>query len=106
MSFVAAAVAVVGAASVYTAYESNQMRKDAKKSAEQQNALQEQVMAEEAARRTKKDARAPDKGAYYGAGAGGTGMTGLSSGLGGTLLTGTGGVITDPANINKKSLLG
>ena len=99
------ALGVMAGASVYGAVQSRQMRKDAQKAADQQNALQEQAMAEEKARRNKQDAKSPDKAAYYTnmAGAGGNG---LSSGLGGTLLTGGNGVITDPANIQKKTLLG
>lgn len=106
MSFVTAAVAVVAGASVYTAVESRNARKDAQKAAEQQNAIQEQAMADEKARRAKKDARAPDKANYYTAATAGGNSSGLSSGLGGTLLTGSQGVITDPANISKKTLLG
>ena len=102
----AVAMGVMAGASVYTAVESRNARKDAQKAADQQNAIQEQAMADEKARRAKKDARAPDKNSYYTAPGAGAGGSGLSSGLGGTLLTGSQGVITDPANIQKKTLLG
>lgn len=100
MGFSAYALAAVAAASAYSANEAHESRKDAKAAAARQDALQAEAMERN---KPKQGARAPDKGAFYGDAAAGGG--GISSGLGGTLLTGPSGV-SQGQNVGQRTLLG
>ena len=101
----AAAVVPIAAAlsagtAVYSAVQSRKQAKEAQAQAERQNRLQEEQLAAAKAKRT---AGTPDQAGYYG----GTALSGgPSSGLGGTLLTGSQGVDPNALQIGKKTLLG
>ena len=98
---VTASVAVMAVASGYQAYQAKGARDDAKDAANRQDALQREAMERN---KPKQAGRAPDKGAFYADEAAGGG--GISSGLGGTLLTGPTGVNPQAQNIGSRTLLG
>lgn len=94
------AIGAVAASSAYSAVQSRQQAKAAQAAADKQNAMQEQALADAKAKRT---ASAPDQASYYS----GTALTGgPSSGLGGTMLTGSQGVDPNALQIGKRALLG
>lgn len=101
--FVSAAVAAIGAA--VGGHQANQSRKDAAGAAGRTLRLQEEEMrkAEQARNRI---GRNPNKGAFYTDNLTGGATAGPASGLGGTLLTGPGGVDSSALQIGKKTLLG
>lgn len=103
MSWAAVAAAVVTA--VAGAANANQQSKDAAGAAGRQQRLQEEEMrkAEQARNRL---GRNPNKGAFYTDNLTGGATAGPASGLGGTLLTGPGGVDNSLLQIGKKTLLG
>jgi hypothetical protein len=85
----------------YQAYQAKEAKEDARDAANRQDALQREAMERN---KPKQAGRAPDKGAFYADEAAGGG--GISSGLGGTLLTGPSGVAPGTQNIGQRTLLG